>query len=155
MQDRELAYEKMLPDEHDAVRAMIHSFYESDPNMGLITDEKIEKTFNEFSTHPERGVVYVLKRAGKIVGYSILVTFWSNEAGGTILDIDELFVEEQERGKGIATDFIKYVIENRIGDCVAVELGVIAGNERAQKLYERIGFRLSTNKRLLYEFPSV
>lgn len=153
MQQREFEYERMLPYEQDAVRAMIRRFYESDPNMGSITDEKIERTFTELATHPEKGAVYVLRRAGEIVGYSILVTFWSNEAGGTILDIDELFVEEQERGKGIATNFINYVIENRVADCVAVELGVIAGNERAQKLYERIGFRLSTNKRLLYEFP--
>lgn len=149
-----LEYATMLPHEHDAVRAMIHRFYESDPNMGSITDGKIERTFAELATHPEKGAIYVLRKADAIVGYSILVTFWSNEAGGTILDIDELFVEEQERGNGIATSFINYVIENRVADCVAVELGVIAGNERAQKLYERIGFRLSTNKRLLYDLPT-
>lgn len=145
-------YEKMLPDEQEVVRGMIHSFYGTDPDMGDINDEKISRTFAEFSIHPEKGSILVAKDEENIVGYAILVNFWSNEAGGNILDIDELFVEESERGKRIGTNFIKYLIENRINDCVAVELGVIAGNERAKKLYERIGFRQSANHRLIYDF---
>lgn len=142
----------MLPDEQEIVRGMIHRFYATDPDMGSITDEKIQRTFNEISMHPEKGSIFVIKDKEEIIGYSILVNFWSNEAGGNIVDIDELFVEEDRRGKGVGTSFIKHVIETRVNDCVAVELGVIAGNDRAQKLYERIGFRLSSNRRLIYDF---
>ncbi len=145
-------YKEMQPGEQEIVRGMIHSFYATDPDMGAITDEKINRTFSEFSKHPEKGFVYVIKDDQQIVGYSILVNFWSNEAGGNIIDIDELFVEESERGKGVGTNFIKHIIESRLNECVAVELGVIAGNDRAQRLYERIGFRLSTNRRLIYDF---
>ena len=147
-----MTYEGMRQDEQELVRGMIHRFYASDPEMGVITDEKIAHTFEEFSAHPQKGSIVVIKDEGAAVGYAILVNFWSNEAGGNILDIDELFVEEEARGKGIASSFITSVIESRVNDCVAVELGVINGNERAQKLYERLGFRLSSNRRLIYDF---
>ncbi|MBU2103866.1 GNAT family N-acetyltransferase [Patescibacteria group bacterium] len=145
-------YKEMHPSEQETVRGMIHRFYATDPNMGFITDEKINRTFKEFSKSPEKGSIIVIKDEKQIVGYSILVNFWSNETGGNIVDIDELFVEENERGKGVGSNFIRYVIESRVNECVAVELGVIAGNDRAQKLYERMGFRLSSNRRLIYDF---
>ena len=145
-------YDRMQAEDQELVRGMIHRFYASDPEMGAITDEKITRTFEELYTHPQKGSIVVIKDEGTAVGYAILVNFWSNEAGGNILDIDELYVEEEARGKGIASSFIKSIIETRVNDCVAVELGVINGNERAQKLYERLGFRLSSNRRLVYDF---
>jgi GNAT superfamily N-acetyltransferase len=145
-------YEPMTQDDHTAVRGMIHRFYATDPEMGSITDEKITRTFGEFSAHPEKGTILVIREDGERVGYAVLVNFWSNEAGGNILDVDELFVEEAYRGRGIATAFLMHLIQSRMNDCVQIELGVIAGNDRAQELYERIGFTLSTNKRLFYEF---
>jgi ribosomal protein S18 acetylase RimI-like enzyme len=145
-------HEVMQPEEQVIVRGMIHRFYATDPHMGDINDEKITSTFDEFSKSPEKGSILVIKRDELRVGYSILVNFWSNESGGNILDIDELFVEEHERGQGAGTSLIKFVINTRMNDCVAVELGVISGNDRAQKLYEQLGFHLSSNSRLIYDF---
>jgi GNAT superfamily N-acetyltransferase len=66
----------------------------------------IQRTFEEFETHPEKGRILVFETDAGLVGYAILVFFWSNEFGSDVIEIDELFVQEEYRGRGISTAFL-------------------------------------------------
>jgi GNAT superfamily N-acetyltransferase len=122
------------------VRAMIHELHLEGPE-GLSSDEKIDRTFEQLNKHPDQGCIRIIMMDGKTVGYSILINFWSNEYGGIILDIDELFIKKEFRGKGLATGFIENLKATRFKDCVALSLGTYPGNEKARALYTRLGFK--------------
>ena len=81
---------------------------------------------------------------GVVVGYALLVSFWSNEYGGEICAIDELYVKPSHRSRGVSTSLFDEVIGDRMlwpGHPVALELEVTPDNDRARALYERLGFR--------------
>jgi len=122
------------------VADMILALYQEDPSLKLITRKSIDETFESFQEHPDRGTVMAIEHENEIIGYAILANFWSNEFGGNIVIIDELFVQKKYRGKGVATNFLKYLRDTKFGNSVALQLEVTPDNTRARKLYESLGF---------------
>ncbi len=131
---------------------MIHQYYLEDHPDQALSDEQVERTLDEFLRHPEKGAVLLLLEKGAVLGYSILVYFWSNEMGGDIVNIDELFVKSEHRGKGLGTAFVKSLIEDRFKDCVRIELVTTPQNERARKLYSSLGFSAGKDFHMEYSF---
>lgn len=144
----DVRYRPIAPPDYPIVAGLITQLYEEDPADVPVTKEKIERTFAELAAHPDKGTILVFVKKAEIVGYSILVNFWSNEFGGNVLTIDELFVAREFRGRGIASDFIRYLIASRFNDAVVLELGVTPRNARARKLYEKLGFSTCKNESL-------
>lgn len=107
-----ITYRQFKTSDKKAVVELIKSLYREDPEGKLIFDEKINRTFNELTKHPDNGTIMIIEADSKIIGYSILINFWSNEHGGNILDIDELYIKSNYRGKGIGSKFIQYLIVN-------------------------------------------
>ena len=50
---------------------------------------------------PNRGRAVICDVEGRTVGYALLISFWSNELGGEVCYIDELFVAPLYRGRGL------------------------------------------------------
>jgi ribosomal protein S18 acetylase RimI-like enzyme len=75
----------------------------------------------------------------------LLISFWSNELGGEVCNIDELFVAPEYRGRGVATALLERLAEGEESlwpvRPAALALEVTPQNERARALYERLGFR--------------
>ena len=66
---------------------------------------------------------------------------FSQEAGGYVVWIDEVYVRPEYRSKGLFKEFFSYLKTN-IGDKTArIRLEVESDNVRAISLYESIGFR--------------
>lgn len=126
-----------------AVAYMIKGLYSEDPNGKKMTDEKVLRTFEELTAHPEKGTIWVMEKDSKIVGYAITINYWSNEYGGNILFLDELYVIPSERRSGIGSEFIRYIKEKTPNDAVAILLEVLPANESARRFYEKVGFRTS------------
>ncbi len=131
-----------MSDAHN-VSGMIKGLYSEDPSGKTMTDEKIQSTFAQFEDHPDKGTIMVFEKDGRTVGYAILVNYWSNEYGGSILFLDELYVVPSERGSGIGSEFIGYLKEKRLCGSVAILLEVHPDNINANNFYKREGFRSS------------
>lgn len=101
----------------------------------------IDNTITELTKSPQRGEIYVFDLAGKLIGYAISSNYWSISVGGNYAAVDELFVDVPWRGKGIATAFIAYFKKYAAKTSVAVSLEVGLKNKKAQRLYQRLGFR--------------
>jgi ribosomal protein S18 acetylase RimI-like enzyme len=110
----------------------------------VFSEAKVRNTLNAFREHPIRGRAVVASTPTEIVGYAFLVSFWSNECGGEICNIDELYVKPAFRGRGISTRLFATLFDDRelwTRKPVALELEVTPDNTRARAMYERIGFR--------------
>lgn len=87
------------------------------------------------------GRVWLIREQGEIVGYAALCFGYTIEMGGRDAFLDELFVSEQWRGRGIGAAVLDRVAELAAGmDIRALHLEVARANDRARHLYASRGF---------------
>jgi len=137
----DVTYREFKSADRDTITGLVRKLYQEDPGGKPMTDEKIRKTFDELTRHPDKGTILVLDLDGEIIGYAIVLNIWSNEFGGNIVNIDELYIREGFRGKGVATNFIQYLITNKFAESVALAIQATPGNKKARALYEKLGFK--------------
>lgn len=148
---KDIVFRLMQAGEKKLVTKMILDLYQDDPDNKFMTEEKIQLTFHTLEQHPDYGRVLVFEQKNRIIGYAILINFWSNEYGGILLIIDELFVVPAFRNQGIGSAFIKHLIAIRHSNFVALKLEVLPYNDRALKLYESLGFKQADRYHLVYD----
>ncbi|MDZ4834667.1 MAG: GNAT family N-acetyltransferase [Candidatus Melainabacteria bacterium] len=93
----------------------------------------------------KKGRLLIFERDGSIVGYAILIFFWSNEFAGDIVDVDEILVTRSARGSGVGTAFFSWLKREYKNQATGWSLQVKPTNKRAYKLYQAMGFRTSSN----------
>ena len=104
----------------------------------------------EFLKNEENPIYVAVNKADVCVGYAFCQLreqpFSNNMVPFKSLFIDDLCVDQQERGQHIGESLFNYVKNEakRLG-CYEVTLNVWAGNTSAEKFYERMGMR--TKKR--------
>ncbi len=138
-----MTFRACRPDEHPLVVDLMLRLYREDPATVPMTPEKALSTLRRFDAEPTRGVVVVHEGPTGQDGYALLSSFWSNEQGGEVCVLDELYFLPEARGRGLATGFIRDLAAGRLPwfrDAVALELEVTPDNTRARALYERLGF---------------
>jgi GNAT superfamily N-acetyltransferase len=98
------------------------------------------------------GRAWVIRSGDETVGYCVLTLGYSLEFRGRSAFIDELFIKEGYRGKGIGTRALQFLKDTALALGVTVlRLEVERKNVDAQRLYRKAGFAdqdrsLMTNK---------
>ena len=137
------------PPDRAELERMVFALYREDEYGQPVTSQKIRMTVETLSRHPERGQILVFAAGEELVGYAILIYYWSNEYGGDLVTIDELYVKESWRNRGIGTRFIESLVSEHARGAKGVQLEVTPSNRRALAYYERRGFRRSSNTFLM------
>jgi len=133
------------------IEEMIFSLYREDPEGIAINSDKVHATFARCKAYPEKAKLIAIWHEKELVGYALVVFFWSNEFGGEILCLDELYIKKDFRCHGIGSSFIKDIPE-LFPETVAVHLEVAPSNKRAKSLYENLGFIQNKNLTMLRIF---
>lgn len=105
------------------------------------TENRIVATILFYEQHSDMGEVLMIDYEGRLAGYSIIFKFWSNEYGGLLIGIDELYIKKEFRHGGIAWAFINSLINaaKQNNSFVGIELESHINNEAANKLYASLG----------------
>lgn len=120
---------------------MMQGLYQEDPASYKGMDpENFALTIKHFLSEPSSGSIMLFISDTIIIGYAILVPYWSNEFGGNILFVDEIFVRPDRRGQGIAKRFFSYLEVQRPFGATACALEVTKRNSKARALYSSLGF---------------
>jgi ribosomal protein S18 acetylase RimI-like enzyme len=130
------------------VQQLVDQLYAADPNTQDVTTD-IKLTFLEFEKRPEKGQLIVFDDGGNIVGYCILIFFWSNEYGGNIIDIDEICVAREKRRSSLATDLIVWLERIFASNAVGFSLEIAHHNLAAQNLARKMGFSPVRNQHMI------
>jgi GNAT superfamily N-acetyltransferase len=130
------------------VLTMMRSLYSEDQAASPVDPSRFPRTIEFLVAEPSRGRIVLFSENGILRGYALLIPYWSNEFGGTILFVDELFVVPEARNRGIGRSFFRFLEEQRPCEAVALALEVSPGNARARRLYESLGFEVRANSLL-------
>lgn len=108
-----------------------------------IQGEGRDRAMAELLANPELGGAWLICVDGTVAGYVVLTVCFSLEFHGRFGLLDELYVEEDWRGKGIGAAALAFVdSECRRRGLAAVRLEVMHSNVRALELYRRSGYRV-------------
>ena len=132
------------------ITQMMQDFYAID---NYPMDVEVAKNlFQEFISNDHLGKSWLIYSENEIVGYIILTFIFSFEYGGKIAFVDELFIKETARGKGIGKEAIQF-IQREVPklSLKLLYLEVEPHNENAQKLYLAHDFELHNRKLMKYK----
>lgn len=133
------AVEKMTEEMRSEVLPMVDAFYQSDAVCHPVEQEKREKTFEDAVSGDPVLEGYVLKEDGRIMGFAYVTVYYACEVGGRCLMFEELYLKEEARGKGYGSRFFEAVMKER-PEIRRFRLEVTRSNEKAVRLYRRLGF---------------
>ena len=132
------------------ITQMMQDFYAID---NYPMDVEVAKNlFQEFISNEHLGKSWLIYSENEIVGYIILTFIFSFEYGGKIAFVDELFIKETARGKGIGKEAIQFIQQEVPKlSLKLLYLEVEPHNENAQKLYLAHDFELHNRKLMKYK----
>jgi ribosomal protein S18 acetylase RimI-like enzyme len=131
---------------------MMRALYEEDEAASPVDGSRFDSNVRFILSHPSSGQILLFGLDNAVRGYAILIPYWSNEFGGNLLFIDELYIVPENRNQGIGRLFFSFLDEVRPFDAVALALEVSPHNERARRLYESLGFNERRNSILTRPF---
>ena len=119
---------------------MAKNFYSSDAVQHNVPERYFVYTFDELMRSDDYAVGFILEYKNNAAGYALLAKTFSQEAGGMVLWIDELYVMPEYRGHGLAHEFFAYLKNNLQDNVKRIRLEVEDKNKKAISLYKKIGF---------------
>lgn len=131
---------------------MSQMMYTSDAVSHDIPIEYHLRTFDELMKSDIYAQAYILEFDGKTAGYALLAKTFSREAGGIAIWIEELYIKEEYRNKGLGSEFFNFIEENKSADTARLRLEVEDDNEGAIKLYKRMGYDFLDYKQMIKDF---
>lgn len=129
-----------LYDKADFIK-MCFDFYNTDGVDHVIPISNIEKTFNLLVKASDFTKAYVYEKNNKLAGYILLALTYSNEAGGTVVWLEEIYVKSEFRSQGIGSELIDFVIDKYKNKAARFRLEITESNIGAKKLYLSKGFK--------------
>ena len=120
--------------------AMTTAFFNTNAVIRAIPRSHMEATFDELMRSSVYTTCYICEFDGEIVGYALLAKTFSQEAGGMVLWIEELYLKTDYRNQGLGREFFNDLLGTLPADIRRIRLEVERENEGAVKLYESLGF---------------
>lgn len=132
--------------------SMMKQFYSSDAVAHPVNARNFRKTFDALMRKSPFMRAFVIEDEGEPAGYALLSFTYSNEAGGMIVWIEELYIEKTHRGKGFARGFFaflwrEYPLAKRF------RLEVREDNQRAMALYRKLGYGILGYAQMVKDRP--
>lgn len=131
---------KFVPEDREDYIRFSTEFYNSSAVDKPVPREHFEQGFDEMMRSDVYVQGYMLVCDSNNVGYCVTMKTYSVEAGGITIWIDELFVLEEYRSKGLGRELFKYIEENGDKKLRRIRLEVELENGRAISLYKKMGF---------------
>ena len=136
-----IRFEPARPEHADVFIGMMQALEHADPGSTPFDEQGRRIIFDQFVRGSPYGRAWLIIQGERPVGYVILTVSFSFEYRGCDAYIDELYIAEECRGRGIGRRAMEFV------ETVAHELGVNAmhlevspANAAALELYRRSGY---------------
>ena len=124
----------------DAYLSMATAFYHSGAVSQPIPESHFLRTFALCMEHSPYVRGLLLEYEGAPAGFALLALTHSNEAGGLVVWLEELYVLPKHRGKGFGKALFAFVEAEYMDTAVRYRLEVAKTNEGAIRMYRALGY---------------
>ncbi|MGN0667475.1 MAG: GNAT family N-acetyltransferase [Huintestinicola sp.] len=129
--------------DRDEYLKMASEFYNSDAVSHPVPAENFANAFEHMINGGLYMDGYILESVGKTAGFCTIAKTYSQEAGGMVIWIEDLYVRPQFRSHGLGSELFDYLEK----ECTAMgavrqRLEITESNTAAKRLYERRGFEV-------------
>jgi GNAT superfamily N-acetyltransferase len=123
----------------DPLMELVQEFYQFE---NMTFDEGVIKAFTALLSDEQIGMIWLICDRDRPIGYVALTFFFSMEYHGRCGLVDELYIREAYRGKGIGKKVFALIEEYLQSQKMrSLSLVVDFWNDRAESLYVKLGFR--------------
>ncbi len=144
-----MAIRKITPKDREIYKQMAAEFYSSDAVSHKIPTEYFDRAFKAAIEGNPCIDLYILEYGGEIAGYSAVALTFTTEGGGKTVWLDELYIREKYRGKGLGSEFLDYLKSDK--SIKRIRLEITPENEGAKRLYKSKGFEECDYRQLICE----
>lgn len=128
----------MTAEDKPQVLEMMRVFYASDAVLSNGSEEIFSNDIDNCVNDNPYLEGYIVEDGEEVQGYAMVAKSFSTEFGKPCIWIEDLYVKEPYRGRGIGSQVLQYISEKYVG-CI-FRLEVETENQRAIRVYEKCGF---------------
>ncbi len=115
-------------------------FYHSSAVSHSVPMENFERAFEHMINEGTHFKGYIIEHEGEKAGFCAVALSYSQEAGGYVVWVEDLYIMPQYRSKGLGNELFDYLEKEFAGKAVRYRLEITPENEGAQRLYTRRGY---------------
>lgn len=141
----------LIKEDKNIFLILAKAFYSSPAVAHTVPTKHHIATFEELMRSNTYAECYMIESGGKAVGYALLAKTFSQEAGGLVVWIEELFLLPEYRNKGLGTEFFKFLKETIEPHVARIRLEVEPENIDAIRLYKQMGFDILPYQQMVKE----
>ena len=130
---------KYTPSDRQTVYDMFVEFYNSPAVLHNVDTQCFKNTLLQLDNNSPYTELFILEHNQSVVGYGLVSLTYSNEVGGQVVWLEELYVRPQYRSCGLGSEYVAFVFDN-YPNAKRFRLEAEPNNRRAIQLYERLGF---------------
>ncbi len=122
--------------------AMSREFYSSEATDHPVPETHFQRTFDEIMSGSPMARAWMIDVQGRPAGYLLASITWSNEFGGRVAWLEELYLRRSARGQGLGRQAIEQAMDElkRQDKVAGFRLEVAPANAGVSRLYKKMGF---------------
>lgn len=128
-------------DDKETFLEMAVRFYSSDAVSHPVDSKILGSTFDAAASGSPYIRGLMIEDESRPVGFALLAFSFATEIGGPIVLVEDLYIDNTCRGKGLGGAFFEYLWAE-YPEAKRFRLEVTGTNTKAQELYERLGFEV-------------
>ena len=144
---------KMRSEDKKTYMEMAREFYHSDAVLHPVPDTYFERTADEALRSDVYAEIFLFECENEAAGYGLIAKTYSQEAGGMVWWIEEVYVREAFRSKGIGREFFAYLDKVQGSAVTRMRLEVEEDNTRAVALYKKLGYKPLEYAQMIKDAP--
>lgn len=127
------------PSDIDTLIPLMKEYYAFDHL--VFVELKARAALHEMLNNHQLGMIYLVRVNNELAGYAAVVFIHSLEFHGRAAFLDELYLREDKRGKGLGRHVLEFLFDEcrRLG-INALRLEVTHSNSVAENVYAKLGF---------------
>lgn len=129
---------KIRPEDREIYLQMAREFYHSEAVLRPVPERHFSDAFEEMMRSEDYLTGLIFEYEGQVAGYCLLCRSYTQEAGGRVVWVDEIYVRPKFQGLGLGHALFEAL--EQIAPAARYRLEIEPDNVRAEQLYRRLGF---------------
>ena len=138
MKAMSVSIRKMTEADRESVVNMMRTFYHSPAVWTNGSEDIYHNDVTACVTNNPYAEGFIFEEDNQIIGYGMIAKSFSTEFGKSCIWIEDLYLKEEHRGKGIGGSFFAFLEREYPGTIMRLE--VEEDNERAVMVYRKNGY---------------